>query len=214
MNTVKVEGASIGMSLHNSSGDNAEYTETGVSLSKWSSGAYAENVKITTGGLIQLDHAGTIAVYNGSSSKYSALIWPDSNGAGRIVLGSGTSQVWRTSLENTGLTFRDASDNVTASYPSTGLATVDLNENLTTSISSSGTAKTYTLTTGIYLLTVTRINNTSTTYDGVWLVQRHTNSHITQIVKGTNAPSPTISGTTLSLTTTSANQRVTITRLS
>lgn len=213
-NSVAVDGSYPGAYFYNTSGDNAEYTETGVSLSQWSSGAYAENVKITSGGLIQLDHAGTIAIYNGTSSKYTALIWPDSNGAGRIVLGSGTSQVWRTSLENTGLTFRDASDNVTATYPNTGLATVDLNENLTTSISTSGTAKTYTLTTGIYLLTVTRINNTSTTYDGVWLVQCHTNSHITQIVKGTNAPSPTISGTTLSLTTTSANQRVTITRLS
>lgn len=55
--------------------------------------------------------------YNGSSSKYTALMWPDSNGAGRIILGDGTSTVWRVSLTNDGLTFRDASDNVTAQYP-------------------------------------------------------------------------------------------------
>lgn len=188
--------------------DSVSFTKTTLTLTTSS--------KTTTlsASLLQFTNSGTIAVYNGSSSKYGALIWPDGNGAGRLILGDGTSTKWRTSLENTGLTFRDASDNVTATYPNTGLATVDLNENQTTSISSSGTAKSYTLTTGIYLLTVTRINNTSTTYDGVWLVQCHTNSHITQIVKGTNAPSPTISGTTLSLTTTSANQRVTITRLS
>lgn len=213
-NSVSVDGSAVGVYFYNTSGDKAEYTETGVSLSKWSSGAYAENVKITTGGLIQLDHAGTIAVYNGSSSKYSALIWPDSNGAGRIVLGSGTSQVWRTSLENTGLTFRDASDNVTATYPNTGLYVSDLNDCRAQLSASSGTARTYTLTQGTYLLTIVRYNSTATTYDGVWLVQAHaTNSHLTQIVKGTNAPSPSISALTLSLTTSSANQRVTITRL-
>ena len=58
--------------------------------------------------------------YNGTN-KYTYLMWPDSSGAGRLVLGDGTSTKWRTSLENTGLTFRDASDNVTAFYPSGGL---------------------------------------------------------------------------------------------
>lgn len=58
--------------------------------------------------------------YNGSSSKYTALMWPDSNGAGRLVFGDGTSTVWRTSLTNDGLTFRDAADNVTAKYPADG----------------------------------------------------------------------------------------------
>lgn len=58
--------------------------------------------------------------YNGSSSKYTALMWPDSNGSGRLVFGDGTSTVWRTSLTNDGLTFRDAADNVTAKYPADG----------------------------------------------------------------------------------------------
>lgn len=51
------------------------------------------------------------------TNKYSALIWPDSNGAGRLVLGDGNSTLWRTSLTNDGLTFRNSSDAVTASYP-------------------------------------------------------------------------------------------------
>lgn len=55
--------------------------------------------------------------YNGTSSKYTALMWPDSNGAGRIILGDGTSNVWRVTLANDGLFFRDANDNVTARYP-------------------------------------------------------------------------------------------------
>ena len=50
------------------------------------------------------------------TSKYSALIWPDSAGAGRLILGDGTSTKWRTELTNSGLVFRDASDAVTASY--------------------------------------------------------------------------------------------------
>lgn len=58
--------------------------------------------------------------YNGTSSKYTALI-DNSSGAGRLVLGDGTSQIWRTTLQNTGLTFRDANDNVTFTYPSYGL---------------------------------------------------------------------------------------------
>lgn len=63
----------------------------------------------TTNGLFM--YAGT--------SKYSALIWPDSAGAGRFILGDGTSTKWRTELTNSGLVFRDANDNVTAEYPST-----------------------------------------------------------------------------------------------
>lgn len=61
------------------------------------------------------------AMYGTSTSAYSALIWPDSNGAGRLVLGDGSSTLWRTSLTNDGLTFRDSSNNVTASYPADGL---------------------------------------------------------------------------------------------
>ena len=78
-----------------------------------------------------------------------------------------------------------------------------------------GTTKTYELdTNGTYLLTVARANSTVATYDGVYLVAVNTNSHVFNVAKGTNAPSPTISGHTLTVTTTVANQRITITRLS
>ena len=165
-------------------------------------------------GLIQFTNSGTIAIYNGSASKYGALIWPDSNGAGRLILGDGTSTKWRTELTNSGLVFRDSSDNVTGTYPNTGLAVYDLNDSLTQLNANNATARTYTLTQGTYLLTIVRYNNTGTTYDGVWLVQAHaTNSHLVEIIKGSAAASPSISALTLSLTTTSANQRVTITRL-
>ena len=165
-------------------------------------------------GLIQFTNSGTIAIYNGSASKYGALIWPDGNGAGRLILGDGTSTKWRTELTNSGLVFRDSSDNVTGTYPNTGLAVYDLNDSLTQLNANNATARTYTLTQGTYLLTIVRYNNTGTTYDGVWLVQAHaTNSHLVQIIKGSAAASPSISALTLSLTTTSANQRVTITRL-
>ena len=60
------------------------------------------------------------AWYNGSSSKYTFLMWPDTNAAGRLILGDGTSNVWRVSLTKDGLTFRDAADNVTAKYPADG----------------------------------------------------------------------------------------------
>ena len=61
-----------------------------------------------------------ISLYNGTS-KYSFLVWPDSNGAGRVVLGDGTSNLWRTELTNSGLTFRNSSDVVTANFPSDGM---------------------------------------------------------------------------------------------
>ena len=166
-------------------------------------------------GLIQFTNSGTLAIYNGSSSKYSTLLWPDGNGAGRVVLGDGTSTTWRTSLENTGLVFRDASNNVTGTYPSDGLDVPDLNGCQTELVSNTSTAKTYTLgSNGTYLLTITRANNSATTYDGVWIISKHTTSHLYQIAKGSSAPSPSVSGATLSLTTTSSNQRITITKLS
>ena len=126
----------------------------------------------------------------------------------------GDGSHWLASLGTSGLVFRDSSNTVTGTYPNTGLAVYDLNDSLTQLNANSGTARTYTLTQGTYLLTIVRYNNTGTTYDGVWLVQAHaTNSHLVQIIKGSAAASPSISALTLSLTTTSANQRVTITRL-
>lgn len=57
----------------------------------------------------------SIYYYNGTN-KYTYLMWPDSNGAGRIILGDGTSTYWRTSLTNNGLKFHDATDTQTAEY--------------------------------------------------------------------------------------------------
>ena len=83
------------------------------------------------------------------------------------------------------------------------------------SVASNGTSKTFQIdTNGTYLLTVTRMNGTNSNYDGAWLVEINTNSHLLQLAKGSSAPTPTVSGNTLSLTTTVANQRITITRLS
>lgn len=50
--------------------------------------------------------------YNTSSGSQTAKIGPTS-----IILKDGTTTYDRTLLDNTGLTFRDSSDNVTASYP-------------------------------------------------------------------------------------------------
>lgn len=64
------------------------------------------------------------AMYGPTTSAYTALIWPDSNGAGRLILGDGSRTLWRTSLTNDGLTFRNSSDAVTASYPASGLMSI------------------------------------------------------------------------------------------
>lgn len=53
--------------------------------------------------------------YNTSSGSQTAKIGPTS-----IILKDGTTTYDRTLLDNTGLTFRDSSNNVTASYPATG----------------------------------------------------------------------------------------------
>lgn len=82
-------------------------------------------------------------------------------------------------------------------------------------VATSGTAETFDLpTSGVYLLTVNRMNSTSTTYDGAWLVSVGTSSHVFELAKGSSGPTPSVSGHTLSVTTTSANQRITITKLS
>jgi len=81
-------------------------------------------------------------------------------------------------------------------------------------VATSGTAETFDLpTSGVYLLTVNRMNSTSTTYDGAWLVSVGTSSHVFQLANGSNGPTPSVSGHTLSVTTSSANQRITITKL-
>ena len=191
--------------------DSVSFTKTTLTLTTSS--------KATTlsAGLLQFTNSGTIAIYNGSSSKYSALVWPDSNGAGRLILGDGSTNKWRVALETTGLTFRDASDTVTATYPSSGLAVKDLNGNTREVISTSGTTKTYTLVNGAtYLVTTMRQGSPQTNQDGVWIVSAATstsNSHLTAIVTPAGNTTCTISGTTLSVTSGATNVRVTITRL-
>ena len=166
--------------------------------------------------MLTMAAGGSLGMYNGAS-KYSVILWPDSNGEGRVILGDGTSTKWRTSLENTGLVFRDASDNVTATYPNTGLAVKDLNGNTRDGISTSGTTKTYTLAApATYLVTTMRSANSSTAQDGIWLVASYTtssSSHITTIKAPTGTTTCSISGSTLTIVTGSNNVRVTITRL-
>lgn len=153
-------------------------------------------------------HPGVITVRD-TSNKAVLTFYGSTN---TLTLDDGSSKAELTSAS--GLVFKNSGGTVTGTYPPDGLDVYDLNDCLAQLNSTSGTSRTYTLTQGTYLLTVVRYNSTSMTYDGVWLVQAHaTNSHLTQIVKGTNAPSPSISALTLSLTTSSANQRVTITRL-
>ena len=93
-------------------------------------------------------------IYNGTS-KYTALIWPDADGAGQFVLGDGTGTKWRTTLTNTGLTFRDSSDTVTATYPATGQEILDSTDLLSGANLASATqtsVRSIALTPGKYLL--------------------------------------------------------------
>lgn len=153
-------------------------------------------------------HSGAITVRD-TSNKAVLTFYGSTN---TLTLDDGSSKAELTSAS--GLVFKNSGGTVTGTYPPDGLDVYDLNDCQTQLNQTSGTARTYTLTQGTYLLTVVRYNATSTAYDGVWLVQAHaTNSHLTQIIKGSSALSPSISALTLSLTTTSANQRVTITRL-
>lgn len=63
-----------------------------------------QSIAATAGGLFRMDNG---------SNKYTFLVWPDSNGAGRLVLGDGQSTKWRTELTNAWLVFRDPNDNQT-----------------------------------------------------------------------------------------------------
>lgn len=113
----RVNIAQSGITLRNASGAFAS-SLSGGSLSLGSS-AVSGILSVTNGTkTYSLGAANGLFMY-ADTNKYSALIWPDSNGAGRLVLGDGTSTTWRTELTNSGLVFRDANDNVTAEYPST-----------------------------------------------------------------------------------------------
>ena len=200
---------SSGVSLSNSSGT------TTMTLGS-SSGAINLYGSTKTGSI----DSGNMFFYNGSN-VYTYLMWPDSNGAGRVILGDGVGNKWRSSLTISGLTFRDASDNITATYPANpstmlkdnALGVPELNNCYSELISTSGTTKSYTLATGVYIVTTARANSQYTTQDNLYLVSVHNTSHMTQIYAGSGTTSVTVSGTTLSVTTGSQNVRITITRL-
>ncbi len=108
------------------------------------------------------------------------------------------------------------------SYPRNGLRVATLNNNVSEGVDSTNTTKTYTLSAaGVYLMTVSRYANTDTTHDGVWLVVANNSSdpsvnrsHITPITVGSAAPTPSIDQKTVTITTNSTYQRITLTRLS
>lgn len=129
------------------------------------------STKTTTfsAGLIQFTNSGTLAIYNGSSSKYSALLWPDGNGAGRVVLGDGTSTNWRTELTNDGLVFRNSSNTVTASYNAKRADNVVTKSGSAVSVASATSGMTeltnITLTTGLWMVSASlRFPSNSTGY--------------------------------------------------
>ena len=131
----------------------------------------ATSAKTTTfsAGLIQFTNSGTLAIYNGSSSKYGALIWPDSNGAGRFILGDGTSNNWRTELTNDGLVFRNSSNTVTASYNAKRADNVVTKSGSAVSVASATSGMTeltnITLTTGLWMISASlRFPSNSTGY--------------------------------------------------
>lgn len=143
--------------------DSADLTKTTLTLTT--------SAKTTTfsAGLIQFTNSGTLAIYNGSSSKYSALIWPDGNGAGRLVLGDGTSTNWRTELTNDGLVFRNSSNTVTASYNAKRADNVVTKSGSAVSVTSATSGMTeltnITLTTGLWMISASlRFPSNSTGY--------------------------------------------------
>lgn len=139
----------------------------------------------------------------------------DTLGVGTTFIDS--SGIDRVQLNDTGLEFFDSNGATTFTYPAGGLSTKDLLYNTRDGISTSGTTKTYTLQApATYLVTTMRSASSSTTQDGMWLVASFTSSgssHMTTIKAPSGTTTCSISGSTLTITTGSANVRVTITRL-
>ena len=179
-NTVKVDGNYVGMSLHNTSGNRGIYDEKQIVLSKWASSAYSERFKVSaddatlklTNGTqyvsIAASAGGAFGMYNGTN-KYSALLWPDSNGAGRLVLGDGNSTKWRTELTNDGLVFRNSSDTVIASFNANRADNLVTKTGSSVSLQSATSGMTnltsFTLTRGLWIVScVARFANNATGY--------------------------------------------------
>ena len=151
-----------GLTVTNST-NNVDVSSTTVTLTT------SSKTTAFSAGLIQFTNSGTLAIYNGSSSKYSALLWPDGNGAGRVVLGDGTSTTWRTELTNDGLVFRNSSNTVTASYNAKRTDNVVTKSGSAVSVASATSGMTeltnITLTTGLWMISASlRFPSNSTGY--------------------------------------------------
>lgn len=142
------------------------------------------------------------------NTNYTFLLWPDSDGAGRLVLGDGISTRWRTELTNGGLVFRNGADVKTASYMADGTVTGQIVLDNGFAVGSKGyyyntnDTRTYELTAGhMYLLVYCRTNSTSSTRSGLWIVNvRSDNSSVAPVlVPSSTPPTVSISGTTLTV---------------
>lgn len=111
-----IDGSTGNIALNNTSGTAMTTITPGTITLGGSGTSGAITVKDTGGVKTGQMSASGIYVYNGTN-KYTFLMWPDANSAGRIVLGDGTGTVWRTSIQNDGITFRNSSNAQTAKYP-------------------------------------------------------------------------------------------------
>lgn len=145
--------------------DRTDVSPTSVTVTTGSSGAQRI-----------LSHNG-LMLYAGTN-KYSALVWPDSNGAGRFILGDGTSTKWRTELTNDGLVFRNTSDKVTAKYPNSPTSTNYTPSNTTLTFHSDSVIRVRKLGSGGVYSILMQLNNpgdfaTGTYYDILTLPEEH-----------------------------------------
>ena len=138
------------------------------------------------------------------------------NATGLTVTSYGDGTDEKAELTLSGLSFGDSNGNITFSYPASGLAASELVGNQSEFVSTSGTAKTYTLDTGQYIVCTTRMNNASTAQDGMWIVSvwaSTSTSHISAILSPSGGTTASVSGATLTVTTGSANVRISIVKL-
>ena len=156
---------------------------------------------------------------------FSTKTYHDSRGLETYVAqGIGATEVQRMEVDyGNGITFWDASGTQTASYPAdastlltdNSLRLANLSDAFGEGISTSGTTKTYTLSSGTWLVSTARYNNSSTAQDGLWLVSVFPTgtSHLSAILAPTGNTTVSISGGTLTVTTGSNNVRVSGVRL-
>lgn len=137
--------------------------------------------------MYQTDGTTYKAIYGGSSVRFY-----DSNGTKTATYPADPS----TLFTDNNLRVRDLTNCASEYYTTTGSAT-------------------YTLASGNYLITIVRVNNTSTAYDAVYLAQVHaTNSHVVPLLTPTSGSnSASINGTTLTVSRSTQYTRVTITQL-